>query len=562
MKRLLVFCLRDAKTDISVVEQVIRSLMDYSDSCVVVNISGALIDKSNFKDNISIVSLKGVNIFEAYFQAIYSKKDIRKYDEVVCTCDSLIGPLQSASVLFENVSEKESVWGIVSNFLFADCGKVHYIDGRFIVLRKNIYLSSHIFRHLQNLVRGGNEDVEILSVRIGTYFQTLGVKISGRLDNAWLNQFESPLFDAVDVMSEVSPFLFMEAFYSNYPHSEAHTMGGTAKKAISNLQMISPSAADTVWEAMLRQNISDVHHCLKPDFVLPSKLSYALEKSSKTALYMHLYYEDILDVSHRYAKFVPENMDLLITTSSRSCKERIEEMFSDIVCGKLEVRLVSGQGRSESAFLMGFKDIVMEYDYICFVHDKKTLQVNPASIGWEFWRSGMDGCLYSRDYIKNIIYTFDTNPRLGFLAAYPTNVGPYINILGEYEWSSNYEGILSLAKRLNLQTNIDKSKRLLAPFGSYFWFRTSALEPLMNYPWTLCDFPEEPLPVDGTLLHAIERIYPFVVQSQGYYSAYSVPDDLASVLLEDSAWIMRRIQRKVNARGHYFQDCHGLIDSL
>ena len=84
----------------------------------------------------------------------------------------------------------------------------------------------------------------------------------------------------------------------------------------------------------------------------------------------------------------------------------------------------------------------------------------------------------------------------------------------------------------------------------------------MNYPWTLCDFPKEPLPVDGTLLHAIERIYPFVVQSQGYYSAYSVPDDLASVLLEDSAWIMRRIQRKVNARGHYFQDCHGLIDSL
>ena len=69
MKRLLVFCLRDAKTDISVVEQVIRSLMDYSDSCVVVNISGALIDKSNFKDNISIVSLKAVNIFEAYFQA-------------------------------------------------------------------------------------------------------------------------------------------------------------------------------------------------------------------------------------------------------------------------------------------------------------------------------------------------------------------------------------------------------------------------------------------------------------------------------------------------------------
>ena len=145
MKRLLVFCLRDAKTNISMVEQIIQSLMDYSDSCIVANISDAPIDESHFKDNVSIVPLKAVNIFEAYFQVIGSKKDIRKYDEIVCTCDSLVGPLRPARILFENVSEKESVRGIVSNFLFEGSGKVHYIDGRFIVLRKNIYQSGHIF---------------------------------------------------------------------------------------------------------------------------------------------------------------------------------------------------------------------------------------------------------------------------------------------------------------------------------------------------------------------------------------------------------------------------------
>ena len=57
------------------------------------------------------------------------------------------------------------------------------------------------------------------------------------------------------------------------------------------------------------------------------------------------------------------------------------------------------------------------------------------------------------------------------------------------------------------------------PYGSVFWFRPKALEPLFAHGWQHSDFPPEPLPQDGTISHAIERIYPFVAQSAGYYPA-------------------------------------------
>jgi lipopolysaccharide biosynthesis protein len=49
-----------------------------------------------------------------------------------------------------------------------------------------------------------------------------------------------------------------------------------------------------------------------------------------------------------------------------------------------------------------------------------------------------------------------------------------------------------------------------------FWTRPSALEPLLrlNFDWK--DYPEEPAPLDGTTLHAIERLLPFAAREAGY----------------------------------------------
>jgi lipopolysaccharide biosynthesis protein len=49
-----------------------------------------------------------------------------------------------------------------------------------------------------------------------------------------------------------------------------------------------------------------------------------------------------------------------------------------------------------------------------------------------------------------------------------------------------------------------------------FWARPQALKPLIDLGLTWDDYPDEPLPIDGTLLHALERLLPFSAAQSGY----------------------------------------------
>ena len=67
----------------------------------------------------------------------------------------------------------------------------------------------------------------------------------------------------------------------------------------------------------------------------------------------------------------------------------------------------------------------------------------------------------------------------------------------------------------------------LAPLGTCFWFRSAALMPLLRKKWKYEDFPPEPNNVDGSILHAIERIYHFSCVEAGFYPAYVLSDRYA-----------------------------------
>lgn len=86
-------------------------------------------------------------------------------------------------------------------------------------------------------------------------------------------------------------------------------------------------------------------------------------------------------------------------------------------------------------------------------------------------------------------------------------------------WGPNFDNTKALMKKLGIDVPISGEKAPIAPFGSVFWFRVKALQPLFDRDWHHDDFPPEPLAPDGTISHAVERIYPFVAQGAGYYPA-------------------------------------------
>ena len=239
-------------------------------------------------------------------------------------------------------------------------------------------------------------------------------------------------------------------------------------------------------------------------------------------------FPDLLDDTFLRVSSMPKESDIYLTTDTEEKKKLIEEKFKNSTFNHFEVRKIMNRGRDVSSLLVGVKDIIMDYDYVCFAHDKKTAQVKPGTSGASFAYKCFENTLASKDFVYNVIETFENNPRLGLLTPPEPNHGNFFPTLG-FEWGPNYDITKKLADELNLTVPISVDKPPVAPFGTMFWFRPKAMEPLYKKDWGYEDFPPEPNKIDGTLLHAIERIYPFIVQESGYYPAIVMNDIFAGI---------------------------------
>ena len=87
-------------------------------------------------------------------------------------------------------------------------------------------------------------------------------------------------------------------------------------------------------------------------------------------------------------------------------------------------------------------------------------------------------------------------------------IRPFIN------WGENY--LLTKNYLRGLGIEIDNRNLIEFPAGSMFWFKPEALAPLLESDLTFDDFPEECGQVDGTIAHAIERAFLFIVEAAGF----------------------------------------------
>lgn len=78
-----------------------------------------------------------------------------------------------------------------------------------------------------------------------------------------------------------------------------------------------------------------------------------------------------------------------------------------------------------------------------------------------------------------------------------------------------------------------------------FWFRPKALRPLFDHDWKYEDFPKEPNETDGTILHAIERLYGFTAQDQGYYTVWVMSDHFARIEITNLHFMLREYNMAV-----------------
>ena len=352
-----------------------------------------------------------------------------------------------------------------------------------------------------------------------------------------------------------APIFPRRIFDLEYSELLDNSLGVAARNLLLYLEESSNYNVDYIWDYLLKtRHQSDIVKLFHMNYILSTtaynkSLIDEIRQKRKMALVIHIYRTDMSTELARYASHMPVETDIYITTDTKEKKDVIEKIFNAKLSNKIiEVRIIENRGRDVSSKLVGVKDVIMQYDYVCCIHDKKTPHLKPMTIGEGFGQKCFDNIIYNKAYVNNILELFERNPRLGIAVPPEPNHATLFTTLG-YEWSGNYEIAADIANKMGLRVPMDEGKEPVAPFGSFFWFRPKALKILYDQNWNYVDFPEEPIADDNTILHGIERIYPYVAQHMGYYPVIIQSDLMASVEYTNIKYYLREYNKVLIQNG-------------
>jgi glycosyltransferase involved in cell wall biosynthesis len=237
--------------------------------------------------------------------------------------------------------------------------------------------------------------------------------------------------------------------------------------------------------------------------------------NDKAALHIHLHYPEVAREIFSRIKQCRFRPDLFVSVTTKAGKEEIEKLMNDDGFMNYQIKVVPNRGRDIGPLFTGFREIFdCGYDFIGHLHGKKSVTLG-GDTGKAWAHFLYENLLGGQERMMDLIMErMIADPTIGIV--FPDDP----HAMG---WNKNKEYAEVLAKRMNLKIELPR-KSLNFPVGTMFWARTNALKPIidLNLEWE--DFPPEPVPYDGTMLHALERMLPLIAEHQGYrYAVTYVP---------------------------------------
>lgn len=251
-----------------------------------------------------------------------------------------------------------------------------------------------------------------------------------------------------------------------------------------------------------------VQDVLSPSGEAPS-LTGSVRGSVRSALHLHFYYTKSAEsIMKRVARSV-HRPDLLISVPSSDAAKEIESILKAHGEWNHLIKVVPNRGRDVAPFLTGFSQELKSYEIVGHVHAKETVYHSDRE-EIERWNTFLlENMIGGRHpMIDFVISSFLRDKKLGLL--FPDD--PQV-----INWTDNRHYAEELALRMGFSKPLPENINF--PVGTMFWARTEALAPLFNLGLDWNDYPQEPVPADGSMLHAIERLIPLVAEKSGYGTA-------------------------------------------
>jgi len=242
----------------------------------------------------------------------------------------------------------------------------------------------------------------------------------------------------------------------------------------------------------------------------------------RLVVHLHCHYPETLPAILDRLEFclaTQGKLILLVTTTSSTTAAAIEPVLNGSpflrCCERWELLVCSNIGRNVAPLLVKVWPRLREADLLLHLHGKRSLESRLCD---DWLHSLLVTLLPDPATVELMRQTFRSCPSLGLVMPQaPESLRPYLN------WGANFELARMLATWHPRGLTLNRLAPLVFPAGMMLWCRPKALQPLADLVAGLPSLPLEPVPVDGTSLHAIERLVAHSCEASGHDWALITP---------------------------------------
>lgn len=233
---------------------------------------------------------------------------------------------------------------------------------------------------------------------------------------------------------------------------------------------------------------------------MPERLPSSVQR--KPCVVVHAWYLDVFDEILDALRASGVDWRLVVTTTPEQAPQ-VQAQLDDLQFDA-EVVAAENGGRDILPFLRVADRLLDEgADVILKLHTKHS----PHRADGAQWRQEMLQRLLAPSRAQTILQAFVDDPALGIVAP-DGHLQPMDTYL-----AANRQAIEYLIVRLGIGVRDPLDRRFIA--GSMFWVRASALRPILDAHLDEWEFEDEAGQVDGTMAHAVERIFGLCAEEAG-----------------------------------------------
>jgi len=306
--------------------------------------------------------------------------------------------------------------------------------------------------------------------------------------------------DYQQVVAEMTSNVEKGLALDSYTVKSAFVTRNSYEWLYAELSMLSSTAQRCLLDYMLTHLTKYWDEIVLQTELLPSSLSSVPpvkyvenikhDNSASIGVHIHAYYPKLLPELLSFVANIPNPVKLVCTCLAQD-KAVIENMLPE---GAIVIAC-ENRGRDIAPWLLYAAKHLESCEVALKLHTKSSNHES-ALYGW---RLQLLWCLAGDEgTVEDVIQRFERAPELAIIGATYHRAIQY-----DIHWGENRPLADELSEKLNLNTpeNLEHF-----PAGSMFWYKPSKLQKITQHSWSLTDFPEEDGQIDGTVMHAIERL--------------------------------------------------------